>query len=555
MAQAQEELDTFHTVITSVTEAEDLATTMPTILDKAISLAQADAGIIFLTEGRDLVLVAQHGLSPAHLETVRRFPMGQGLTGVVGATGRPVIISDVQTDPFYRKTSKSSAALREGYRTFVVVPLITQKKILGTLNLLHRTPRSFAPSQIQFFLSLGRQVGLSIHTFQQYRELRDTNTQLAELSRRKSHFLANMSHEIRTPLNSIIGFSEVLRDGTYGPLTPKQAHYLDNIHASGEHLLQLINDILDLSKVEAGKIELHRDTFEASPILEALLSFVRPQATNKNLSLSLEVDPALDLISADLARLRQILLNLLGNAIKFTPAGGSVRVSAHRVGGDGKPTTAGEWVEIAVTDTGIGIAPEDQARIFEAFEQAEDYDAKRLQGTGLGLAVTKRLVELHGGTITVTSEPGKGSAFAVRLPLPAVAKDTPPGPLHLLFVDDDHRLTENISEFLRGEGFVVSTALDGPTALRSAREKRPDVILLDILMPGMSGWEVITHLKEDPRTAHIPLLVVTGKDLDSAEEATLRTLQTPPVQKGPTFPQSLLHALAQTRTTPRTNGE
>jgi PAS domain S-box-containing protein len=243
------------------------------------------------------------------------------------------------------------------------------------------------------------------------------NTQLQEVvqlaenaSRHKSEFLSNMSHELRTPLNSVIGFSQLLQAKTGGALTEKQARYVSNILTSGRHLLTLINDILDLSKVEAGKVELQPEPFALPEALAGILTDIRPQAKAKGVELQLEMDNAPSLLTADPVRFKQILLNLLSNAVKFTPDGGKVTVSA-------RPPQDG-FVEIAVTDTGIGIKTEDTPRLFQPFTQLEAASTKQYQGTGLGLALTKKLVELHGGTIAVSSEGvGKGTTFSVRLPL------------------------------------------------------------------------------------------------------------------------------------------
>ena len=240
-----------------------------------------------------------------------------------------------------------------------------------------------------------------------YRELETANRQLAAASRHKSEFLANMSHELRTPLNAILGFSEVLQERMFGDLTPKQAEYVDDILGSGRHLLALINDILDLSKVEAGRMELELATFDLPTALDIALLLVRERATRRGISLDLQVDDRLGDLVADERKVKQILLNLLSNAIKFTPEGGRVALIA---------TLADGAVEIAVSDTGVGIAPEDQATIFEEFRQVGTAQAKQ-EGTGLGLTLTRKFVELHGGRIGVRSEVGKGATFTFTLPL------------------------------------------------------------------------------------------------------------------------------------------
>jgi signal transduction histidine kinase len=251
--------------------------------------------------------------------------------------------------------------------------------------------------------------------FEQKRELEKAKLQADSANRAKSDFLANMSHELRTPLNAIIGFAEVLQDQFFGPLNEKQKKYVDNINTSGRHLLSLINDILDLSKVEAGKMELEPEELSLKKdVLEPALTLLQEKALKHNISLSLAVEPRADMnILADAKKLKQIMFNLLTNAVKFTPDGGSVEISAKR----SKGAEAGDFIEISVKDSGIGIKPEDLAKLFQTFSQIESTYSKTVEGTGLGLALTKKLVELHGGKIRVESEFGKGSKFIFGIPV------------------------------------------------------------------------------------------------------------------------------------------
>jgi signal transduction histidine kinase len=238
-------------------------------------------------------------------------------------------------------------------------------------------------------------------------ELRRLYTELEAASRHKSEFLASMSHELRTPLNAIIGFSQVLRDEMFGEVNERQAEYLDDIVSSGNHLLELINDVLDLSKVEAGQVELEIAPFSLRDVLERGVVMVRERATRDGVSVALAAHADAEVVEGDERRIRQVIFNLLSNAVKFTPAGGAIDVDSSRVNGE---------VRVAVSDTGPGVAPEDRERIFDEFQQAEAGLDQR-EGTGLGLAVSRRLVELHGGRIWVESEPGKGSTFVFTLPV------------------------------------------------------------------------------------------------------------------------------------------
>ncbi|HEV3009246.1 MAG TPA: ATP-binding protein, partial [Burkholderiales bacterium] len=268
----------------------------------------------------------------------------------------------------------------------------------------------FSEKQIALLNSFADQAAIAIQNARLFKEIQEKSAQLEVANRHKSEFLANMSHELRTPLNAIIGFSEALGERMFGELTEKQAEYLKDIHESGRHLLSLINDILDLSKIEAGRMELELSTFHVPGALANAITLVRERAQRHGIALNLEVEERLGEFSGDERKFKQIMLNLLSNAVKFTPDGGRVDVSAKKL--DGK-------IEVAVRDTGIGIAPEDQAAVFEEFRQVGRDKLKKAEGTGLGLALTKRFVELHGGEIRLESEPGKGSRFSFSLPLGA----------------------------------------------------------------------------------------------------------------------------------------
>ena len=357
-------------------------------------------------------------------------------------------------------------------------------------------------------------------------------------NRAKSHFLANMSHELRTPLNAVIGFSEILSDKTFGELNERQARYIGNIMKSGVHLLELINDILDLSKVEAGKLELELSMVKIKGLLENSLIMVKEKALKHGISLDLDVpDELLDLeVRADERKLKQIMFNLLSNAVKFTPDGGGIEV---KVGGEG------EEFLISVADTGIGINPEDQERIFNTFEQVDSTYSRDQQGAGLGLALTKSLIEVHGGRIWIESQgEGKGSTFVFVIPLEAQEpkeevsleatpmvpdRTAPPGPKVLaepgvlepsqsnrddsrstiLVVEDDPNASELITHHLTEAGYAVAHAFDGKGAVKIARRLRPDAITLDILMPEKDGWEVLGELKSTPETRDIPVIIVS----------------------------------------------
>jgi CheY-like chemotaxis protein/anti-sigma regulatory factor (Ser/Thr protein kinase) len=322
-----------------------------------------------------------------------------------------------------------------------------------------------------------------------------------------------MSHELRTPLNAIIGFSEVLLERLFGELNEKQEEYLRDILDSGRHLLSLINDILDLSKVEAGRMELEVGRFSLPEALENGLTMVRERASRHGIALGLEVDAALDVVEADERKVKQVVFNLLANAVKFTPDGGRVGIAAGLNGDD---------VRITVWDTGIGIAPADQARIFEEFQQVSGPDRQGSEGTGLGLALAKRFVELHGGRLMVESAVGQGSRFTFTLPghiTPSVeglseetkaaeADTTIDGPV-VLVVEDDPQAAELLRLYLEGAGCRVEVAWDGEEGFVKADQLRPALITLDLLLPKIDGWDLLARLKGEPTTRGIPVVIVS----------------------------------------------
>jgi signal transduction histidine kinase/DNA-binding response OmpR family regulator len=345
------------------------------------------------------------------------------------------------------------------------------------------------------------------------KELKDANRELKEASEHKSVFLANMSHELRTPLNAIIGFSELMLDAKESQFDgPTQKRFLSQVHSSGKHLLGLINDILDLAKVEAGQMELRLQEVAVEPVIAQVVELVEPLAGQKQITIKTEAASA-GAVLADAGKLKQMLLNLVSNAIKFTPEGGLVKITARRL-----PSA----VEVGVADTGIGISEADQAKIFLEFHQVDPGPGRRQQGTGLGLALTRRFALLHGGDVRVSSKVGEGSEFTLRLPLQvaavAPADEKVDGlaadlsrPL-VLIVEDDVAAAELLTRQLQAAGFRTHVARTGTEAIAKARAMHPAAITLDILLPEMDGWEVITRLKREEETSSIPVVVVSVVD-------------------------------------------
>ena len=307
---------------------------------------------------------------------------------------------------------RAHIGLARGLRSALIVPLIAEGTCIGGLSVNHAREGPFSEKEIAAMRIFADQAVIAIENVRLFNEIREKSRQLEIANKHKSEFLANMSHELRTPLNAIIGFSEVLNDRMFGDLNDDQGEFVRDIHESGKHLLSLINDILDLSKVEAGRMELVPGEFEIGAAIDNAITLVKERASRHRIGLSYEIGPELRIVVADERKLKQILLNLLSNAVKFTPEGGKVRVTARRLG---------DGFEIAVSDTGVGIAPEDQEAVFEEFRQVGRDYIRKAEGTGLGLALARKFVELHGGRIRLESEVGKGSTFTFHVPaLPAV---------------------------------------------------------------------------------------------------------------------------------------
>ncbi len=351
-------------------------------------------------------------------------------------------------------------------------------------------------------------------------QLRQSQEQALAATEAKSQFLANMSHELRTPLNAIIGYSEMLEEEATDSGNTDAIPDLKKINGAGKHLLALINDILDLSKIEAGKMELYLETFDLKNMLEDVVATTRLLVQKKSNQLEVNFAPDLGAMRADLTKVRQGLFNLLSNASKFTEHG-TITLHAAREPGNGDVG----WIVLSVKDTGIGMTRAQLGRMFQAFSQADASTVRKYGGTGLGLAITRHFCRMMGGDVTVASESGKGSTFTIRLPAevrePSKEPEEKPGPAldqlpkegnTVFVVDDDPSARDLLKRFLNKEGFHVECASNGAEALANVKRLRPTVITLDVMMPGMDGWAVLTKLKEDPDTANIPVVILTIVD-------------------------------------------
>jgi signal transduction histidine kinase len=410
LTRSVEQLTALGEVGRAVVSTLDLETVLTTIVSRAVELSGLDGGIVSEYEEAtdEFVQRAASQTQPGLASTLRgmRYQRGEGAIGRTAITRQPVQVPDIIVPGAYDSRVRPSL-IESGVRAVLAVPMIHQERLIGCLGVTRNRPGDFPPETIDLLRTFATQSALAIQNARLFQEIEIKSRQLEVASQHKSEFLANMSHELRTPLNAIIGFSEVLTDRMFGDLNEKQEEYLKDIYASGTHLLSLINDILDLSKIEAGRMELELTDFDLPTALDNALTLVRERAGRRSIALHTSIDNRLGEIQGDERKIRQVVLNLLSNAIKFTPEGGRIEVAAAPRDGS---------VEVAVSDTGVGIAPEDQEKVFEEFRQVGTSD-KKAEGTGLGLTLCRKFIELHGGRIWVKSQVGEGSTFTFTIPV------------------------------------------------------------------------------------------------------------------------------------------
>jgi signal transduction histidine kinase/DNA-binding response OmpR family regulator len=514
------QLEALGTVGQAVSSSLNLADVLNTIITQAVQLSGSDGGSIyeFDEDAREFRVQTVCGTSQEAFDALRdaRIRLDDTFIGKAATLGRPLELTDLHEAPL---DPHLNALAESGWRPLVAVPMLREGRIVGAM-VVRRHTAGRVPQEIYDLLeTFASQSALALINAQLYRRLEQQSAALEVASQHKSEFLASMSHELRTPLNAIIGFSEVLLERMFGELNERQDDYLRDIWSSGKHLLELLNDILDLSKIEAGQMVLNRSEFVVRESLEYCMSMVRERAVQQRVLLNLAVDPEVGLIDADRLRFRQVVLNMLSNAVKFTPEGGRVDVSA---------SLRGQDLVVLVADTGVGVPAEDHERIFDAFQQG-GRSTGQVEGTGLGLTLSKRILELHGGRIWVESEAGKGSTFGIALPAGSGALamtserqagldsgGTPepvPGPRPtVVVVEDDRRSLDLLRVYLEAAGARVVSAGDGEEGLDTVRRLSPAGVVLDILLPGIDGWDVLAQLKADPGTAAIPVIVVSMVD-------------------------------------------
>lgn len=474
---------------------------LDTVLEEAARLCEAQVAQLYLLDGDVFRLSQVSGEIPEeYRKYLQDHPVLRNRLSAVGRAAeemRTHQIRDVLNDAEYGRKDLQQLA---GFRTMLATPMILQDELVGVLSMWRTDVKPFDARERELLEEFAVQGAIALRQ-------RDLMVALDSSSRHKSEFLASMSHELRTPLNAVIGFSEVLLDRMFGEINERQEEYLRDILSSGRHLLELINDILDLSKVEAGQMVLEPSTFEVSSALEWASALHRERAAAHAITLTIEVADDVGTIEADERQFRQVVLNLVANAVKFTPDGGTVSINAYREGTE---------LSVTVTDTGIGVAPEDRERIFETFQQGRRAAPKE-EGTGLGLTLCRRIVELFGGRMWLESTPGVGSTFGFSVPGLREQEDDLASPERdklpvVVLVDDDRASLDLLSAYLDGSGTRVLRARDGVEALEQIRKVAPVAVVLDIKLPRLDGWQVLAELKADHATAAIPVVIASVVD-------------------------------------------
>jgi signal transduction histidine kinase/DNA-binding response OmpR family regulator len=478
-----------------------------TIFSRTVNLVLERFGYyhaaIFLVEetGFNVALREATGAAGAEMKARQHsLPLNDNsIVGKVAHRGQPVVANDTSQDSAHHYNP-----LLPETRAEAALPLRVGSRIIGALDIQSTTSGAFTADDQNVLQILADQVAIAIDNARSYELSQQAVKEMREIDHVKTQFLANMSHELRTPLNSIIGFSRVILKGIDGPVTDLQQQDLTAIYNSGQHLLGLINDVLDLAKIEAGKMELSFDEINVADIITSVMSTASGLVKDKSIKLIRQIDGELPVVRADPIRLRQVLLNLLSNAAKFTDEGEIVVNASVQSAPSGHPE-----ILVSVSDTGPGISLEDQAKLFQAFSQVDDSPTRKTGGSGLGLSISQQLINLHGGRIGVHSDVGKGSTFYFTLPLYRTKEEQPEvaGSKIILAVDDDPQVLALYERYLGPQGYQVIGLTDPSRALERARQIKPFAITLDIMMPGYDGWQVLSELKREAETRDIPVVV------------------------------------------------
>ena len=512
-----EQLEALREVDEAVGSSLDVDEVLERIVTNAVRLTNLGFGDITLsTEGGSILeydeatdsfhVRGKYGSSPALWDRLRDITIDRksSLVGRTALADQPLEIADLasaQRDEFL------DTVFQDGWRSVLAVPMIAGDEMIGVLVIRRRGTGDFPPDVIELLETFASQSALAIVNARLFRALETQSKALEIASNHKSEFLASMSHELRTPLNAVIGFSEVLLERMFGEINERQEAYLRDIWNSGRHLLGLLNEILDLSKVEAGQMVLDLSTFSVRSALEYTLAMVRERAAAHAIKISVDIADDVGDIEADELRFKQVVLNLLSNAVKFTPDGGSVSVNACREGTE---------LVVTVTDTGMGVPAEDQERIFDSFQQG-GRGPTREEGTGLGLTLSRRIVGLLGGRMWLKSTVGVGSTFGFAIPAvprstEAIAEQRTGEFPVVVLVDDDRASLDLMSAYLDDAAVQVIRVTDGVSALELIRKVLPAAVVLDIKLPRLDGWQVLAELKAADETATIPVVIASIVD-------------------------------------------
>jgi signal transduction histidine kinase/ActR/RegA family two-component response regulator len=508
LARKVGELEALRNVGEAVSSSLDVDHVLSTIAMYAVELSGTSGGSIMEYDDseRRFAVRSVYRTSPDVVERLRgvRIDIDSTLVGRAALERRPLAVPDLSTvdlDPHLQ------ILFDDGWRSVVAVPMLREEQIIGSLVVRRKSTGDFTEETLDLLETFASQSALALLNAQLFTTLQERSAELEVASRHKSEFLASMSHELRTPLNAVLGFSEVLLERMFGDINERQEEYLRDIHSSGKHLLELLNEILDLSKVEAGQMELEFTPLDVPAALEYAASMLRERATAHSVDLRVELGDGLGAVEADELRFKQVVLNLVSNAVKFTPDGGSVVIRAVEVDTD---------LQVTVTDTGVGIPIEDRERIFESFQQG-GRGASREEGTGLGLTLSRRIVELFGGRMWLVSEVGAGSTFGFSIPTRRESGRIQPewqaqAATSIVVIEDDRASSDLLTAYLSGAALRVTTVRDGQSGLDAVRRDRPSAVLLDIRLPGVDGWAVLQELKSDAATKDIPVIVVSIVD-------------------------------------------
>ncbi|MCQ3937211.1 MAG: hypothetical protein DPW18_09210 [Chloroflexi bacterium] len=478
-----------------------------TIFARTVNLINERFGFyhaaIFVVEETGFNAVLKEATGAAGMEMKKRehsLPIDStSIVGKVAAEGAPVIVNDTTKDALLHRPNP----LLPETRAEAAIPLRIGSRIIGALDIQSKTAGVFTEDNISVLQTLADQIAVAIDNARSFELSQQAVMEMREVDRLKSQFLANMSHELRTPLNSIIGFSRVILKGIDGPVTELMQQDLTAIYNSGQHLLGLINDILDLAKIEAGKMELAFDEVNISDLANSVLSTMTGLIKDKPIQMKKVIEPNLPTVRADAIRVRQVMINLLSNAAKFTEEGEITVTVASQLGPGGQ----GEIV-VSVTDTGPGISEADQEKLFLPFSQVDASPTRKTGGTGLGLSICQQLINMHGGRIWVESEIGKGSTFHFTLPLFRKESEVHvDGNKMILSIDDDAQVIGLYERYLQPQGYHVIPLTDPARAVERVKQVKPFAVTLDIMMPGIDGWTVLEKLKSDPETRNIPVIV------------------------------------------------